>query len=381
MINKESILSAFTDRATLLLWLKKVEAALKNAVLSDVSVNQISDTEIRLEFKFEDGTSTLSPVLTLPRGPQGVAGPQGATGPAGATGPQGPAGPEGPQGEPGRDGLDGEGIAATIEVGTVTTGAAGTAASVTNAGTEQRAILNFVIPRGNDGAPGPAGADGVGFGDATGSSLLSNPVLSSEQNGVKLTGNITIEAGEETFEIPSSMVLPLTGSESIVVDIAEDGRSINIHLDATVLAKLNRTLVTPMSAPASISLVAVNTANAQELLTLGEGLSVSDGVLSASGGGGASGGFFVNFRSSPSKVWYADGSTKTSDFSSNNVTAIEFNRPDQYYQFITPDGILFDENKTILSIGSTNNELILGTKTGKFILVLFGGGQFNYNYN
>ena len=41
MINKESILSAFTDRATLLLWLKKVEAALKNAVLSDVSVNSI----------------------------------------------------------------------------------------------------------------------------------------------------------------------------------------------------------------------------------------------------------------------------------------------------------------------------------------------------
>lgn len=280
MINKESILSAFTDRATLLLWLKKVEAALKNAVLSDVSVNQISDTEIRLEFKFEDGTSTLSPVLTLPRGPQGVAGP------AGATGPQGPAGPEGPQGDPGRDGLDGEGIAATIEVGTVTTGAAGTDASVTNAGTEQRAILNFVIPRGNDGAPGPAGADGVGFGDATGATILSSPVLSSEQNGVKLTGNIIIEAGEETFEIPSSMVLPLTGSESIVVDIAEDGRSINIHLDATVLAKLNRTLVTPMSAPASISLVAVNTANAQEMLTLGNGLSVSGGVLSASGGGG-----------------------------------------------------------------------------------------------
>jgi len=55
-------------------------------------------------------------------------------------------------------GLQGEkGDAATIEIGTVTTGAAGTDASVVNVGTENAAVLNFTIPQG---AKGETGADG-----------------------------------------------------------------------------------------------------------------------------------------------------------------------------------------------------------------------------
>lgn len=49
----------------------------------------------------------------------------------------------------GNDGTDG--TSATIAVGTVTTGAAGTNASVTNVGTDSAAIFDFTIPRGNDG--------------------------------------------------------------------------------------------------------------------------------------------------------------------------------------------------------------------------------------
>ena len=44
-----------------------------------------------------------------------------------------------------------EGKAATIEIGTVSTGAAGTDATVVNVGTENAAILDFVIPRGENG--------------------------------------------------------------------------------------------------------------------------------------------------------------------------------------------------------------------------------------
>lgn len=43
------------------------------------------------------------------------------------------------------------GTAATIEVGTVTTGAAGSSASVTNSGTASNVVLNFTLPRGKDG--------------------------------------------------------------------------------------------------------------------------------------------------------------------------------------------------------------------------------------
>lgn len=46
-----------------------------------------------------------------------------------------------------------KGDAATVAVGTVTTGAAGTNAQVTNSGTQYDAVLDFVIPRGADGIP------------------------------------------------------------------------------------------------------------------------------------------------------------------------------------------------------------------------------------
>ena len=266
MILKETILSAFTERGTLLKWLKKVEAALNNAVLTDISVEQVSATQVKLKFTFENGDYVESPVLTLPRGEKGE------------------------KGEDGKDGLDGEGIAATIEVGTVTTGAAGTNASVTNVGTEQRAVLNFVIPRGDTGASGEQGSAGVGFDDADQLSINDGDInITADDNGVNIEASFEVAVGEEILEIPSTMYLPLKGSESIVIDVDESGNFIDIHLDADIAAKLGRVLVTPMSAPASVSLVAVDTSNAQTMLTLGDGLSVSGGVLSASGGGGGGG--------------------------------------------------------------------------------------------
>lgn len=54
----------------------------------------------------------------------------------GATGPTGPTGPSGPT---------------TINIGTTTTGVPGTQASVTNSGTNQNVILDFVIPAGATG--------------------------------------------------------------------------------------------------------------------------------------------------------------------------------------------------------------------------------------
>lgn len=86
-------------------------------------------------------------------------------GPKGDTGDKGPTGPSGPRGNPGPMGPQGDtgaaGTPATVTVGTVTTGAPGTAASVTNSGTQSAAVFNFVIPRG---APG---ASGSGSGDMT----------------------------------------------------------------------------------------------------------------------------------------------------------------------------------------------------------------------
>ena len=108
-----------------------------------------------------------------PKGDTGETGPQGEKGDTGATGPQGPKGPKGDPGETGPQGPKGDtgatgpqgpkgdpGAAATITVGTTTTGAAGTDASVTNVGTTSAAKFNFTIPKGDTGATGPQGEKG-----------------------------------------------------------------------------------------------------------------------------------------------------------------------------------------------------------------------------
>jgi hypothetical protein len=52
------------------------------------------------------------------------------------------------------------GPAATVEVGTVTTGAAGSSATITNSGSSGAATFDFTIPRGDTGATGPKGDKG-----------------------------------------------------------------------------------------------------------------------------------------------------------------------------------------------------------------------------
>ena len=76
-----------------------------------------------------------------------------------------PAGATGANGADGATGADG--TAATVQVGTTTTGAPGTDASVTNTGTESNAVLNFVIPAGATGATGADGATGANGTAAT----------------------------------------------------------------------------------------------------------------------------------------------------------------------------------------------------------------------
>jgi hypothetical protein len=96
-------------------------------------------------FKYTDFTATQLAALKGPKGDEGL---QGATG---ATGPQGERGPQGLQGPAGN--------AATITIGNVTTSAPGTSASVTNRGTPSAVVLDFVLPRGEDGADGGVTVD------------------------------------------------------------------------------------------------------------------------------------------------------------------------------------------------------------------------------
>lgn len=110
---------------------------------------------------------------TGPQGPQGIQGERGLQGPQGLQGATGETGATGPQGAQGVQGLQGPaGSAATITIGSVTTSAPGTSANVTNSGTSSAVVLDFVLPKGKDGADG-----GVTVDDA-----LSNTSVNPVQN-------------------------------------------------------------------------------------------------------------------------------------------------------------------------------------------------------
>ena len=211
-----------------------------------------------------------------PEGPEGPVGPTGATGPAGDTGPegpQGPQGPEGPQGPVGQKGDTGDtgpkgdkgdqgiqgapgakGDAATIQVGTVTTGAPGSSASVTNAGTSSEAVFNFTIPRGDTGSgggPDPATAAEVRAGTVEGK-FISPKVMAdalatvtvtpaTATAGLNFSGFINAEialTGNLTVGPPSGGFARKTGEIDFVQD-ATGGRTVAFHADFIVPANFS----------------------------------------------------------------------------------------------------------------------------------------------
>ena len=77
-----------------------------------------------------------------------------------------------------------KGDAATIGVGTVSTGEPGTAVEVTNSGTSSAATFNFTIPRGATGAPGAPGVTDYATTEAAGLVRVGDDFNINPSNGV-----------------------------------------------------------------------------------------------------------------------------------------------------------------------------------------------------
>lgn len=195
MINKNTILSAFDDKGTLLKWLKKVENALKESVLSNVEVIKITDTRAVIKFIFADNTSITTPEFTLPKGPKG-------------------------------DGIELLGSLYSNTPSFITSNPAG----------------NFII---------------------------STTVDFYLNNG-------------ETITVPATFTSTLRGSESVIVDISEDNRHIEIHLDADIVSKISRALSIPLTSREKTQIVCITPQNSQIQLNIGEGFVIEDNELSIS---------------------------------------------------------------------------------------------------
>lgn len=83
MINKESIISAFNSKGTLLKWIKTVNDALDDGQLASVTVVNQSETSYKLSFNFADGTAIVSGDLPILRGEKGNKGDKGDKGDTG----------------------------------------------------------------------------------------------------------------------------------------------------------------------------------------------------------------------------------------------------------------------------------------------------------
>ena len=171
-------------------------------------------------------------------------------------------------------GLKGDpGEAATIQVGTVTASDPGSNPQVTNSGTEQDAVFNFVLPRGEQGPKGPAGPTQVYFGarssfPETGQENMLyvdntvNPALAYIWNGsayIPAGGDGEIAAADVTYSNESSgltaqtvqaaidenaeAISGLNSSNNVITDILTAGVNIshNEHMVTLAISLTSKT--------------------------------------------------------------------------------------------------------------------------------------------
>ena len=107
-------------------------------------------------------------------------------------------GPPGAQGQPGQNGQS-----ATIAVGTVTTGAPGSQATVQNVGTSSAAIFNFSIPAGAQGQQGIQGVKGDTGNAGQAATITIGSVTTGAPGSLVVVNNVgTSTAAIFDFSIP-----------------------------------------------------------------------------------------------------------------------------------------------------------------------------------
>lgn len=111
-----------------------------------------------------------------------------------------------------------EGDAATITLGTVSTGVAGSNVIITNSGTSSAAVFNFTIPRGNAGTNGTNGTDGV---DGIDASNNLQKVITSNYTILNADNNYTILINNGST--PINIIVPAGLSSNINVAFIQQG--------------------------------------------------------------------------------------------------------------------------------------------------------------
>ena len=105
------------------------------------------------------------------------------------------------------------GKAATIQVGSVTASDPGSNPQITNAGNENAAVFNFVLPRGEAGPAGPAGKNGTNGTDGARGPAGQNGADGKYITKIQLTvADGTVTGGTATFNDESTVNIEVTSA-------------------------------------------------------------------------------------------------------------------------------------------------------------------------
>ena len=123
-----------------------------------------------------------------------------------------------------KNGLKGDpGEAATLEIGTVTATEPGGDPDVTNSGTSQNAVLNFVLPRGQQGPKGDPGAPGqeqIVFAAASAFPTTGDPAMLYVDNTVSpaiiytWSGSAYVQASADISTVMAMLATPFSETAS-----------------------------------------------------------------------------------------------------------------------------------------------------------------------
>lgn len=222
---------------------------------------------------------------TGPQGPQGIKGDRGQQGIQGTPGVQGPAGPQGEQGPQGPQGPKGD---------------AGGNFKIRG---KLQQINQLPLPTDlhDLSVAYLIGDDNKLFiqvGEASETAIWTNL-------GPLNVGTMVTEDGEYQNEWDAD------SKQDKIVNSATIIRSgdTQLMIAPATLNKIASSLATPAQAPAATQLVGVGTNNAQTMINIGDGLSLENGTLTASGGGGGGGGplyqhnIYINSYGSLEPIW------------------------------------------------------------------------------
>ena len=160
------------------------------------------------------------------------------------------------------------GTAATLAVGTVTTGDPGSGASVTNSGTPQNAILDFTIPQGATGPTGPTTPVSLLSAYSTPAQPgTSGGALVFDQNGTSYGTDISHTAGSSTVTVNTPGVYsvafhgsfsPVSGAtlpQSVGVSLTQNGSVVPGATSQYIFHTSAQTAALSFSTPVAVSSV------------------------------------------------------------------------------------------------------------------------------